>query len=765
MGLSKHPFKLLGQAWTIPRMPRAAFLLLLATFALTGCGGSTSLLDSYRHSSVFDNLKHIDVSPRDPEPQSAGRQGTSASEGRLHSAQLFPKDGGGPRSLQRVRSQLRPARGIGARNGQFELNFQGASLADVTQVILGDTLKATFTYDPRLTGQVTLSTGRPISKNELLDVLEAVLQMNGAALVAQGGGYQVVPAGDARSGTVDLLPADPGGSSVPGYGVSVLALRHVAAAQMLEMMDGFLARSGGVRADIMRNLLLLRGSGRERQNLVDVAATFDQNWLRDRAAGIFPLRFAEPDDVKAELSNVLELGRGGRGRGLVRIEPIKRLNAILAVTQSNEMLDEIATWVKRLDKSNADGVNVYVYEVRNGKAARLAKILRAAFGDGDTNEDSGPASVAPGQTASRLSDNRSDSPSGFSRSGQTAGAGPQKGSTDSLQPSGEQTAAELDAEIEASGSGKIQIVPDPSNNTIVIRAREADYKSILSALRRLDKPPLQVMINATIAEVTLNDNLRYGVQFYLRAQDFGSDGNWAINVAKETGLPLAQAFPGLNYVLGSLADPRLVLDALSGVTKVQVVSSPSVVVLHNQPARLKVGAEVPVITQQATSTENVDSRIVNSIEFRDTGVILKVTPRVSSSGLVTMEVEQEISSVASSSEPGTLTPTINQRRINSTIAVYSGQSVLLGGLISEEDSSDKEGVPGVDRVPVLGDIIGHKQRAATRTELIVFIRPQVIRDGHDATNVAEEVAQRLRLMSARDDRERASRWRTHREYK
>ena len=269
----------------------------------------------------------------------------------------------------------------------------------------------------------------------------------------------------------------------------------------------------------------------------------------------------------------------------------------------------------------------------------------------------------------------------------------------------------------------------------------SDYQRIMGVLRRIDRAPLQVMINATIAEVTLNDTLRYGVQEFLKGKKF-SGGH--VNAQE---IPLAPAYPGLNFIIGSFTDPRIVLDALASVTEVKVVSSPSVVVVDNQPALLKVGDEVPVSTQQTASIELPNAPIVSSICFRDTGVILKVIPRVNSSGLVTMDVEQEISAVVPQPGGPTLTPTISQRRIASTISVYSGQMVALGGLISEQHNLDKSGLPIINRVPILGELIGSNERGAKRTELIVFIRPQVIRDPRDARDVAEELRSRLQSMA------------------
>jgi len=293
----------------------------------------------------------------------------------------------------------------------------------------------------------------------------------------------------------------------------------------------------------------------------------------------------------------------------------------------------------------------------------------------------------------------------------------------------------------ASSSDQVRVTPDERNNKLLIKASERNYKKILQILRRIDRPPLQVLINATLAEVTLNKNLQYGVQFFLQ-KNKGMGG--AIGFSTSDALAIAPVMPGLNLIAGNLnSDPRVIIDALAKETAVRIVSSPSVVVLHNQQAVLEVGDQVPIITREAQSVINPDSPTVNEIEFKNTGVILNVTPRINSIGLVTMEIQQEVSAVQDPTGrlgggTNTLTPTISQRRITSTIAVQSGQMVVLGGLIREEVGHSKSGIPLINKIPYLGDVLGgDTDTSRTRTELIVFIRPSVIRNPEDASDAAE----------------------------
>jgi general secretion pathway protein D len=299
----------------------------------------------------------------------------------------------------------------------------------------------------------------------------------------------------------------------------------------------------------------------------------------------------------------------------------------------------------------------------------------------------------------------------------------------------------------------VRITPDERNNKLLIKASEQNYRKILQILRRIDQVPLQVMINATLAEVTLNDNLAYGVQFFLQ-KNGGKNG--ALGFTTGDALALSPVTPGLNLIAGNVTNPKVILDALSKETTVRVVSSPSIVVVHNQRATLEVGDEVPIITREAQSVINPDSPTVNEIEFKNSGVILNVTPRINSNGLVTMEIQQEVSAVqdptGGSGSTGTqsLTPTISQRRVTSTIAVQSGQMVALGGLIREQVNHEKQRIPVLEKIPYLGDVLGGDTSSAkTRTELIVFIRPTVIRDPEDAANAAEALRGGMNSMAPR----------------
>ena len=262
----------------------------------------------------------------------------------------------------------------------YQLNFENASLAEVVKVILGDTLKLPYHYDPRVQGQVTLSTGQAVSREELLAVLESALKMNNAALIGGDGVYRITPAGEAVGGEAISVSLNRDEMVMPGFGVSVLPLHNVSAEAMLRLLENFISKGGSLKAETTGNLLLVRGTASERRTLMDVAASFDVDWLKGQSAGIFPLTHSTPDELIAELTQTMQAEQGDLVAKMIRFQPIHRLNAVLVLSRQSSHLKKAAEWIKRLDRSNAAGQSLYVYRVENGKAQDLAALLNDTLG-------------------------------------------------------------------------------------------------------------------------------------------------------------------------------------------------------------------------------------------------------------------------------------------------------------------------------------------------------------------------------------------------
>ena len=605
-------------------------------------------------------------------------------------------------------------------------------------------------------------------------MLENALRVSNVVLVREIAGFRLVPLGEAiGSGNVDNDPA----RAEPGYGVSVVPLQYVSAQTLIKLLDSFATRPGTVRADAARNMLLIQGSGAERRTAIETVLSFDAEWMQGQSVGIFPVHNTAPDPVITELEKIVDSGDGGLGQNLIKFQSIGRMNSILVVARKPDLLKTAATWIKRLDNGDNANTSVRVYRVRYGEARQMARVLNDMFNSGGNNGlDPPPNQTAPGSGAVAVSSGDQIASNGQFGTGfgtqssantrvrQQLGIAPPAQRAGGADPAAAPLSGGLPGGPPGGTSGGtpllagVRITPDVVNNSLLVYASQANYRIIERAIQQIDRPQMQVAIDATIAEVTLNNDLNYGVQFFLTSHDLGlrPDKGSALNTAARqpptvdaSGIAnafLNRAFPGFNFLVGPQAQPRVILDALHAVTSVKVLSNPSLVVIDNQPAILQVGDQVPISTGSATVL-TTNNTIVNTIDYRDTGIILRVVPRVNVNGIVRLDIEQEISNVApTSGTTATLTPTVSQRRVKSSVSIASGQTVLLAGLISERQERGNNSIPLLDQLPQpLGDVFStNRTNGLARTELIIFIRPQIIRDGVDAHFVAEEMRSKLR---------------------
>ena len=763
-------FSVGGEQFRVTRVVMAGFLAL-STAACSYGSLERALTAGNTTEDAADSVSGADLTARNPAPIS-----NQLRDGPGIPAAIYSDAGGGAAAAP---GEPRPPSAPGeevARVGEgYDINFQNADISAVAKVILGDLLRLTYSVDPRVQGTLSLSSGRPIARQDLMPMFESAVKIVNANVVRESGIYKVVPIGEALgSGEVDSQ-----GRLTPGYGISVLPLRFVSAQTVLRAVDSFAAKPGQARVEPSRNLLLVQGTSAERQSAIDAALALDVDWMKNQAVGVFPVRNSSPDTIINELRNVFDAGREGAGAHAVRFQPINRLNAVLAVGQSPRVIEQVRTWVARLDRADYDTTTVRVYKLRYGNAKQIAAILRDVFtgSGGATVGNQDLSQLTPGTSFTRQSSfGTSNQQSGTSATttqtqqintptfGGGGGGDPQAGAGRVGEPAesrggtrggaGGATGTDL-AGLSTSTGGNtgpaplpnVRITADVANNALLIYASRDQYKLVERAIFELDKAPVQVAIDVTIAEVTLRNELQYGVQYFFKITDGGRKGT--ISFSAGDALRPVLGGGGASFILGSNKDPRIVIDALRSVTDVKVLSAPALVVLDNQPAVLQVGDQVPVISGRAQAvTGGADAPVVQSVERHDTGVILKVIPRVNANGVVNLDVSQEVSAVVPGTTASELGPTISQRRVQSSVAVASGQTVLLGGLISSNQNNTRESIPilGDIKGPI-GDLFATNNKRNDRTELIVFIRPQIIRDGLDAQLVAEELRSKLQTIA------------------
>ncbi|WP_155888558.1 type II secretion system secretin GspD [Inquilinus limosus] len=745
---NRHKFGRVGDGSYMHRVGKAGWLAGLRLAAILAAALGVACCQQNGQGTVprVNPLAaaNFDVPSKLPR-QPSGSVAVTASPTDLRGPQLYFGTDGAPVPAGAAAAPV-VASGQGA-----QINFENADIRDFLKAVLADTLKVSYSVDPRIQGSATVSSSAALSRQDLLATVETVLRMNGAAMVAEGAGYRIVPASEAAGGRVMVqLGSDP--TPLPaGYGVSIIPLRFVEAATVAPLISP-VANSNMVRTDPARNLVVVSGPSGDRAAIAEMVAAFDVDAMRGVSAGLFPLRRSDPASMIQELRSVFKLGAEGTPlQGGIDFIPVRRLNAVMVVARQPVRLRQAETWINRLDQGDKQGVQLYVYRVANGTAENLASILGQFMGRGRGGsqiggDGSAVAPALPVQTASTGAasiPSRADGASTMD-TGAVMSAGEKLGIlSDDLNSMVGGDAGTLGS----GGAGRgpdpfdgAQIVANKERNSLMVMATPEAWRKIEAALRLMDTPRYQVLIEATIAEVTLTDQLRYGVHFWLES------GNFSGVFTQNSSFGVNPTVPGFNFIISS-GNFRVILDALASITNVRVMSSPSLAVLDNQTAQLKVGDQVPVITRQQQSTDNPDAPIVNNVEYRDTGVILQVTPRINPDGQVDLDIRQEVSNVVEGTEDRT-NPTISQREVGTSVSVASGQTVILGGLISDRQSTGNSGVPVLRDIPLVGNLFSGVSNSDQRTELVILITPRVIRSAADAKAVAEEFRNRMQLFGA-----------------
>lgn len=620
---------------------------------------------------------------------------------------------------------FRPSSGHTAAKGDISLDFADADIHDVVRSVLGDTLGLPYSIDPQVTGRITLKTAEGLAKSDVLITLEQALKLSGFAIVQSNGIYNVVPISEAEkpNGSITL------GSdrmTQPGYGTEIVPLRYVSAEDLQRVLTPLVPTGGIVSVDAERNLIFISGTEPERASMRQTIDLFDVDYLKSMSFSIIQPTHVDAETLATELDKIFE-GTENPVSGLVRLIPISRINSLLVVSSRAAYLQEVNDWVSRLDVPPVEpGRRLYYYRLQNARAADVAQTLAQLFG--------GSAPVPTAQTGVARSITPAQSLPGTSGTVTSASAGML---TNASMPATPAPAAPPPAArfLAAPNDGiGPQIVTDEPNNALIIRANQADYTAIERMLHEMDRAPDQVLIEATIAEVTLNKSLQYGLEWYFSkaSQNF---------TFSQTGT-VAPSFPGFAYSY-LVPNVQVAVSALSTLSHVTVLSSPKVLTVDNKPASLEVGDEVPIVSQSAVSVNDPGAPLVSTVEMQDTGVILNITPRISKSGMVFLDVDQEVSDVISTTSSQIDSPTIEQRKIQATVGIQDGQTVALGGLIQKTKTKSDSGIPFLKDIPYIGSLVKNVDDSDSRSELVVFLTPHIIRDPSAARVVTTDLMKGL----------------------
>lgn len=721
--------------------------LLLALYLALALGGCASLGSTAKEPVPAPVLQADAVPPvaAFKESQIGADSATPAGPTSFPGTGQFVKPG------EPVKSGARPA----LADQEVSFNFEATPVPEVVKTILGDLLQETYVIGPGVGGTVTFSTAKPIKGEQAMAVLEMLLSWSGAALVRKNDQYLVVQTQAAVPG--NLSPQVLAGDG-RGYSVRAVPLKFISATQMEELLKPYAKQGSVLKADNARSLIVVAGTKSELDNYINVVNTFDVDWMAGMSFALYTLERVEVKDLMPELEAIFGDAAGSAGAGstplagMVRMLPVERLNAILVITPQSQYLKQVESWIKRLDRGGAEGGSkLYVYDVQNVKATDLADRLNEIFNGTPAaprqESRSTRGEVAPGMTGQNLG------------GGQQFGGGivPPVAKTPTPTPTPAAGAAGAGTGKSLLGDQEVRITAVEDNNALLISSTPAQYEILKSAIRRLDTEPLQVKIEAKLLEVNLSNGLEFGVQWWLeRAVDPALNasasivdgvavrgathvGVGAVSGAAATDSPLSlfpgsansalRSFSGLGGTLGASGlryifdgrDARAFVSALQSETDTKVLSSPTLMVLNNKEASITVGGQVRQNQGQILpgSTGVTGAQLNN---FVPVGITLTVTPRVNPGGLVYLEIDQQ------QSTPG-LGDTVDTKQVTTEVAVQSGQTIFLGGLIQETNRNSNGGLPGLKNIPVLGRLFGSSKKSLERTETLILITPTVVEGG------------------------------------
>jgi len=718
--------------------PRLFSLSLLAS-VLVGCATvpapevrRNAVLDSHQVVAGDGSRDGVNAEPLEATgaPQPVIRRGTGTMINRSAAAAAAP-------SLSQ------------AGNGTATFNFEGESVHVVVKAILGDMLGQNYVIAPGVQGTVTLATPKPVSSAQALNLLEMVLGWNNARMVYSGGRYNIVAADQALAGTV--APSTAPAASARGFEVRVIPLQYISATEMKKVLEPYARPNAIVNVDSGRNVITLGGTRAELENYLRTVEIFDVDWLSGMSVGVFPIQTGKAEQVAADLEKVFGEESKTPSAGMFRFLPLENANAVLVITPQARYLDQIQQWLERIDTAGGSA-RLFSYELRYVKAKDLAERLAEAFANENSRGGRGSSgSLAPGATQMDLGGRDNANNSTTLNTGSGSGRGGLGEGTLSL-PQRQSGNASFSLEVQGDTVG-ISAVEE--TNTLLVRSTPQAWRSIREVIEKLDVMPMQVHIEAQVAEVSLTGDLSYGV-------------NWFFEQAVATGktesgidLPSALGRSIWGSISGAVGDGGVgwtflgknaaaVVTALDKVSNLRLLQTPSLFVRNNAEATLNVGTQIP-INSVSVNTGTGGDNTYSQVQYLDTGVILKVRPRITRDGVVFLDIVQEVSSagaIPAGCDPTktTCNPPINTRKISTEAAVQSGDTIMLAGLITNSDEDGSNGVPGLSKIPVLGALFGRKTQNTGRSEVIVLLTPTIVRNAQESRTLTDEYSNRFRAM-------------------
>lgn len=626
---------------------------------------------------------------------------------------------------------------------KFSVKFEKASLDYFLKQLLGGALGVNYVAPEDLGGSVTFKTEQPIPKGQLLQVVRDVLGRNGLEMRYMNGVYHI--------GTPDAMAALQKTTAAGRAGdqaTRAVRLSKGGAAEIIGFVKQLLPEDVTLTASNGGDSIIIRAAPDDLDKIAELISISDNGITDDRVA-IIPVRQTSPEKLAAQLTEFYrtQIGSGPDG---ITVIPLENQQALLVGTKDHRLMQGLRKLVAQLDRDTGGDMSLRIVPLVHLGAEEIVPQLTSIFGGG--------SGASPGRSKSPLSGQNAPS-QGKSSGDSFSSPPPQSGTGDTSTSGGNTTGSSLtnvadisalsseqgSALAQAGGAGPaVRFVADTRNNTVMIYSSYGMFKRVQELLKVLDVPQPQVVIEATVAEVDLNDDLQRGVEAFLTAKGVLDASSSATGGKPTFGTLQPGGYVHTQFgVDGAKVD--LVIHALQAVTRVKTLSSPYLTVLDGKTARLVIGDQIPFSTTTQTANLNSGVTVTNQIQVQDTGVVLEVTPKIRADNTAILHIEQSVSEVSPTSNTGSLTPTISTRSVKSDVVAKSGTTILLGGLIKDGVNKTETGIPVARNIPYVGELFQQHEDHATRQELIVLITPRVIRHSMQLENITRQLRGQLHI--------------------
>jgi len=612
------------------------------------------------------------------------------------------------------------------------LNFDNADIYEVIQVI-AETLDLSYIIDPQVKGVVNLRSGQKIPKSELFVIFKKILNINGLDIRNEGDHYYVFVA--AKPSSLTIYDKDQVGQLKPSSKVvtQVVPVMHIGSSEAQKLLEPYLSQQAVIYNLADQNTLVISDFEGQVVDALAILAKLDVSALSSMRVKVVRVEQAPLFDLRDELKEVLlALKINKKDYEGVQLVPLERVNSLMLIGINEELVQTAVSWVEELDRAPTGGRDsIYIYNVRNSVASELVDLVGSLI----TDKGAAPAKAKSKTVSNKTKKNTSASPGSIRPPG-TAAPETQAQNPAAASPTAAAKSPTGETLASMQFSGEPSLIADDARNIVLIRARFADYQRIVKLLERLDNIPTQVLIEVLVAEVTLNNDLKYGVEWAMKEGHLKTHTS-AIEFGMSKGSSEGQYGLQGGITFDTTGDLFKMLDILASDTDVTVVSSPQVLVLNNESATVNVGKQVPIVTGQiadvtnsntktTTTTSTLTTAANQTVQYKDTGVILNVTPRINAEGIILLDIDQQVSSPQANVSGGINSPIISTKQVQTKLAVKDGQSILMGGLIEKNESDTDSGIPFLKDVPGLGWLFKQKTIATKKTELLVMVTPYVI---------------------------------------